>query len=159
MKMLTLPQPLATLIVLGEVPVINQLRPPAFEGLLVIHAAETRKDAKFATFRERSISKAHQALLGVVSLDHWCTPDSTDLPFVEGPVCWVTSTRCVFDEPVPYCDKRAGLRDAPDDLDWDQIIASAMTPDAWIARDVRNDWSGPTAEQVYEDRKDNWRGD
>ncbi len=132
MKAITLCQPYASLIVLGEKRIENRTWPTKYRGPILVHAGQSRKwlDAydplpEFMPFG---------AILGVARLAV-CIPLTRirqpaplgRLEWVrthehtEGPWCWVLENVTRLADPIPYTG-RQGLFNIPDDVLPDDVL-------------------------------------
>jgi len=143
MKLITLPKEDARRAVLGFDELLNVPLHTDYSGIIVIHTSG--------------------AMLGCVRVTRGCEPDGTDLPGAAGPWCLILEPRCVFDEPVPYVlhrPKHRQLVDAPEDVNWNAIVAAAMPPRAWLDRQARQNPQPIDLANVYPPSgPDGWQGD
>ena len=126
MKALTICQPYAYLIAMGEKRVENRVWSTGYRGWLAIHAGKSREwlrpgDDYFPmAFGEVVAIVRLVACLPRVKLPHFVlkTPRYAWLltdPYVEGPILWVLEDVRIFTEPVAYRGQR-GLFEIPDSV-------------------------------------------
>ena len=127
MKGLTIRQPYAHLIVIGEKRVENRSRQTAHRGPVVIHAGKAR-DCVTQNDLERYPDMAFGALVGcaelvaclrMVDLDTGNVPSRFAWvgrdPHAEGPWCWVLGRARAFIQPIPWRGEMH-LFDVPDEV-------------------------------------------
>ncbi len=141
MKALTVCQPYAHLIVIGEKRVENRTWPTSYRGPLLIHAGKSRAwlDDYEGGDEERYRDMVFGAILGKCELDGVCHIENIKgcaaerrWPWLlthehtEGLFCWILGDVVRFETPIPWKGQR-GLFDIPDD-----VVAEA-TP-YWAAK-------------------------
>lgn len=129
MKALTVCQPHAHLIIIGEKRVENRTWPTSYRGPLLIHAGKSRKwlddgdeerypDMVFGAILGQCIVEGCRRLRDIRPPTKCITrrwPWLAEHGHTEGPWCWILGDVVRFATPIPYSGQR-GLFDIPDDV-------------------------------------------
>lgn len=161
MKAISIAQPWAAAVVFGEVELINLPFSTRYRGRLLIHAgAPDRRvhsvPAIHALAGRLPYGRRRNVYLGIVELTDIQRPgpDGCQLPWAEGPYCWLVREPLVLPEPDPGAGRGGGVKpwrgfaDPPPDLRTPGL-AGGLTPRQWHARRQAQAQRNATNDQVF----------
>lgn len=124
MKAITVRQPWAAMIVDGEKTVENRSWRTSHRGILLIHAGMSRVDLRLHP-QKKTDHLSFGAFVGFAHLID-CVPVSRcpEVPFREGPECWLLRDATSFVEPIPWKGS-LGLFNVPDEIAWGWVKRAA----------------------------------
>jgi hypothetical protein len=108
MRLLTIHQPWAWLVVSGHKRYENRTWSTSYRGPLLIHAGQSRDSLRTAKKLCESLgialpdSLAYGAVLGKVDMVDCKTADNIDDPFASGPFCFLLANPVMFERPIPW---------------------------------------------------------
>jgi len=118
MKCLSIYQPWAHLIAMGEKAIENRTWRTPYRGPLLIHASKCRADPGLLMQFCRLLPPiiAYGAIIGRAELvDCLDYSKVAGQRYAEGPVCWLLRNAAMFQRPIPYTGQRM-LFEVPDSL-------------------------------------------